>query len=370
MSKLEAMMKAAMQRKLGEVQSVERAAQLEQTTVSTAPESHDTAVADRQSQPVFTPTVVPCDDDHTSTDDSSAAPATAPTIKDLSSRAVLVTLRRGTYRPYMRDTSETEHYGAGTVNKHLFEGKGNRVKAANAASGALYTYINQNTAPWMDTGTRVLNLDPKSGHKYDEFMREYRRLDQAAVDAQNDLFDHWKDEVDADYQRMFQIAQAKGKPSLASYSDYPDIDTLRSKYYQELRFMPVPSTGDFRVGISDEDKASLNRAIADAQSNATKHVIKQMLEPMTAAVEKLSVDIGEKGATFRDTLVTNMLDAAERMSKVNMSDDPVIAERIADLRSLVGTYANNIDVLRQSPAVRTKMKTQVEDLMKQMGGLV
>lgn len=309
-------------------------------------------------------------------DSSPAEPQPAPAkrqfkIKDLSQRAGLVKLKRGTYRPYMNDAVETEAYGLGTVNKHLFEGKDNRVKAANKASSELYNYVNNTTAPWMDSGTRILNLDfAGGGHKYENWMAEFRRLEAEAVKAQNDLVANWDYEVQQDYTRMMQIAQAKGKTSSVSLSDYPSAAEVHAKYYQKLRFMPIPNTSDFRVGISEEDKQSLNDAIQEAADDATKHVVREMLKPMSKAVERLSIEIGEKGAGFHSTLITNMVDAAERMAKINMSDDPEIKQVIDDLRSLVSTYSTNVDVLKQSPAVRKKMATQVGDLMTKMEGLI
>ena len=80
--------------------------------------------------------------------------------------------------------------------------------------------------------------------------------------------------------------------------------------------------------------------------------------------------IGDDGSVFRDSLIHNMVDVADRMGRVNVSDDPVIHERIQDLRSLVGVYANNKDVLRNSQSVREKAATQITDLMGQMQGLV
>jgi hypothetical protein len=65
-----------------------------------------------------------------------------------------------------------------------------------------------------------------------------------------------------------------------------------------------------------------------------------------------------------------MVEVADRMGRINISDDPVIADRIRDLRSLVGTYANNKDVLRNSQSVRSKAATQIDTLVGQMAGLV
>jgi len=91
---------------------------------------------------------------------------------------------------------------------------------------------------------------------------------------------------------------------------------------------------------------------------------------MQRAVKKLTVPIGDDGHIFRDSLIDNMVDVAYRMAKVNVSDDPVIADRIRDLQSLVSTYANNKDVLRSSQTVREKAATQIDALCNQMAGLV
>ena len=91
---------------------------------------------------------------------------------------------------------------------------------------------------------------------------------------------------------------------------------------------------------------------------------------MQRAVEKLRVNIGDDGSIFRDSLIDNMVDVADRMNRVNLSDDPKITDAIRDLQSLVGTYANNKDMLRSTPSIREKAVTQIDDLMSKMQGLV
>ena len=59
-------------------------------------------------------------------------------VKPLNEKAVLVTLKRGMYRPYISDVNATEEYGVGTVNKHLFDGRDNLVKRAVAKFTAVY----------------------------------------------------------------------------------------------------------------------------------------------------------------------------------------------------------------------------------------
>ena len=137
-----------------------------------------------------------------------------------------------------------------------------------------------------------------------------------------------------------------------------------------MRYIPVPTTGDFRVGISDDDKASLQQQLDDATANASKHVLTQMLEPMQRAASKLAVPIGNDGSIFRDSLVDNLVDVSSRMAKINISDDPFVTERIKDLQSLIGTYANNKDMLRNNQSIRQKAASQIDALCGQMAGLV
>ena len=287
-------------------------------------------------------------------------------IKNLDEKAVLVQVNRRMYSPYLHDKEESIKFGAGNVTKHLFEGSDNIVKETNAVFGALYKYVNDMTVPWA-TGVRLLNAN-----LYMEFSTELRKHVDDANSAVDKLAANWDTAVQIDYNRMLRIAQAKGKPNLANINDYPDVQTLRSKYGVDVQYMPVPTADGFdpRLGMSAADQASVQDRVNDAEANGAKYVINQMLDPMSNAVEKLRVNIGDKGSFFRDSLIDNMVKVADRMGRINISDDPVVTERIKDLRSLVGTYANNKDVLRNSQSVRTKAVSQIDNLVGQMAGLV
>jgi len=278
-------------------------------------------------------------------------------IKGLDEKAVLVSVKRRMYSPYALDAEESERYGAGNVNKHLFKGRDNRVKQAISKYTEVYSYIKSHTVPWS-TGVDMLNIN-----LYQEVTHTLRRLIAEANATVDDLVDNWDYEVQRDYNRLLPTGHA-------SLDDYPTAEHVRDRFGIEVQFMPVPTTGDFRVEISDEDKASLLSRLQDAGRNAERHVINKMLEPMIAAAEKLAVPIGTDGSIFRDSLVENLVDVADRMARVNLSDDPVIQKQIADLKSIVGQYADNIDVLRNSQHVRDVASKQISDLIGQMKGIV
>ena len=310
--------------------------------------------------------------------DSSTTPATPPepptteevsevlNIKGLDTKAVLISVKRNMYSPYKLDQEESKQYGAGNVNKHLFEGRNNLVKSTISKFTEVYTYVKDNTVPWT-TGVDMLNMN-----HYLEFTTGLRKRVDDAHRAVDTLCLSWDEEVKDDLDRLSEIAIAKGKPNLANADDYPSVDELRAKFGIEIRFMPVPTTGDFRVEISDEDKASLQKQLDDASINANKHVIKSMIEPMERAIAKLSVPIGNDGSVFRDTLVDNLVEVTERMNKINLSDDATIQDSIDNLRGLIGSYASEQgkDLLRSNQTSREKAVKDIDALCRQMSGLV
>ena len=298
--------------------------------------------------------------------DSSPATPTPLKVKGLDEKAVLISVKRYMYSPYKLDQEESKQYGAGNVNKHLFEGRNNLVKSTISKFTEVYTYVKDNTVPWT-TGVDMLNID-----HYIEFTSGLRQRVDDAHRAVDTLCLSWDEEVKSDLDRLGEIALAKGKPNLANANDYPDVDELRAKFGIEIRYMPVPTTGDFRVGISDDDKASLQQQLDDAGVNANKHVIKSMIEPMERAIAKLSVPIGNDGSVFRDTLVDNLVEVTERMNKINLSDDKTIQGSIDGLRDLISTYASEQgkDLLRNNQTSREKAVNDIDSLCKQMSGLV
>lgn len=287
-------------------------------------------------------------------------------IKGLDTKAVLISVKRNMYSPYKLDQEESRQYGAGNVNKHLFEGRDNRVKATISKFTDVYVYVKENTVPWT-TGVDMLNMN-----HYMEFTSGLRKLVDDAYRSVDTLCLFWQDEVDADLERLTQIAIAKGKPNLANANDYPDVDELRSKFGINIRYMPVPTTGDFRVGISDEDKESLQQQLDDAEVNANQHVLQSMIVPLQRAIAKLSVPIGTDGSVFRDTLVDNLVEVTERMNKINISDDAMMQGSIDDLRELISPYASERgkDLLRSSQTSREQAVTKIDTLVRNMSGLV
>jgi len=341
--------------------------EVEASVAGTSEEPNTTTESPVVEEPVVEVSEItePHDDGSTQQPVNTLTPQTIQ-IKNLDEKAVLVSVKRRMYNPYKHDAEATAEYGVGNTNKHLFEGRDNRVKAALSKYTEVYGYVKDQTVPWS-TGVEMLNMT-----NYMDFTSGLREKIAAADAAVRDLVNNWDFEVQKDIQRIKDICLRKGIPDRSNPNDYPEAHEVEARFGIEVRYIPVPKVNDFdpRLGLSDADKASLQQQLDDASTNATRHVLTQMIEPMQRAVEKLRVNIGDDGSIFRDSLIDNMVDVADRMNRVNLSDDPKITNAIRDLQSLVGTYANNKDMLRSTQSIREKAVTQIDDLMSKMQGLV
>jgi len=287
-------------------------------------------------------------------------------IKSLAEKAMLVTLKMSRYGTTKLDRDETAAYGGShNVYKSLFSGSNNRVKKANSAYNAVYTYLKENTVPWAK-GVDMINAE-----QYIPLTTKLRTLKADARAAVEDLLNNLEAEIASDMNYRQGCAASTGKGHAISRADYPSLEEMRAKYSVDVQISPVPKPNDFdpRHGVSEEDIASLQRQLDDAATNGGKHVIKQMLEPMEKAVVNLSTPV-EDVKKFYNSIVTNMVDVADRMRRANISDDPEVSQRIHELTTLSGNLNHNTDVLRHSHTARSAAVNDISSLMGRMQGLV
>ena len=287
-------------------------------------------------------------------------------IKSLAEKAMLIKLKMSTMGTTKLDRDETDKFGGShNVYKSLFSGKDNRVKKARSAYNKVYTHLKENTVPWEK------GVDMVHSMQYTTIMSELRGLIADADAAVADLVANWDQEVQADIAFRSACAANSGKGHVVSIHDYPTVDELQAKYSIDIQVSPVPKPNDFdpRHPVTDEERASLQRMLDEATTNGGKHVIKQMLDPMEKAVANLSTPVKDV-TKFYTSIITNMVDVADRMRRANVSDDVEVARRISDLTSLSTKYAANTDILRNSQTARDAAVADISSLMGKMKGLV
>lgn len=283
-----------------------------------------------------------------------------PHFTTLADKALLVKLSMSSYQPYAFDKGATEIIeqatglkGTGRYNKRLFAG--NPVLSnTNEKFRTLYNAYLKRTVPWLDDGVR---MTPNA--LYFEFAKDMRGLIREAKLAADQLEQSWDVMVAADMMRLGPLANA---------ADYPSKNEIRAKFDATINFFPVPTTHDFRIEVSDEDKAEMEQAIKDAEANVSKYLMKEMLAPIAYFVDKLAVPIGEKGSVFRDTLVGNLVELIDRLPRLNISNDPELTKVIQDVKAVVDTY--NMDSLRDSPIIRQTARDKMAEIQSQMAAFM
>lgn len=284
-------------------------------------------------------------------------------MKPLTEKALLVTLNRRMFSNTVTDKAATDMVASATnvrkgrYKKSLFTTSAG-FAAVREAYQALYAYHTGNTLPWEDRVARLLPSD-----MYFEYTYEMRKR-RGDCDAMLRL---WLQNYASDVAQDMQVLGA-----LASPQDYPTEDQMKAVWGHNVVVQPIPAVADFRVDVGDEALAELESHITARVQAAQGAVVASLLEPLKAAAEKLAVPIGEEGSVFRDSLVENIRDVAQRMQRlVSLTDNPALVEAVRNIAQTAAILPAP-EVLRHSPTMRgaicDEVQGQIDTLVSLFGG--
>ena len=217
------------------------------------------------------------------------------------------------------------------------------------------------TLPWSDMGMRL--LPTSTFFKYKKQMTE---LEQEFHKLVEKFFDIYEDAV-VNAQTILG--------DLYNPDNYPPLDVLRHKFGWRLNFVPLPTSGDFRVKMEQEQAKSLAEEY-DKHYSAMfgKAIDSLMLDPSKGLVlylarlsERLDYQSKEDKKTFRDTVVSNITDMLEDLL-VPLADKD---ERLLTLtRQLMDTFEGiSPDALREDGVLRQNTKKSVDDAINSIKSL-
>jgi hypothetical protein len=163
--------------------------------------------------------------------------------------------------------------------------------------------------------------------------------------------------------------------SLFNRSEYPSVDEIRGKFKMVFTVFPVPTAGDFRVDVQNDTAQYLSNKF---KRDSERRVAEMMREPWERIYKSLVVikdrmsamldytppgeddEKKSKPKLFQSTL-DNALELANLMDKLNVTNDPQLADCTARMRRLLSN--TDIKSLRESPDQQASVKKQVEDIM-------
>lgn len=242
---------------------------------------------------------------------------------------------------------------AARVNKHLLAGRTELDIIQQAVSRARQ-FVYDNTAPWSDSGLRL--LPTVNFMKFTERMNEFEEEMEALVKS-----------FVAIYPTLI-TAQALALGDMFKRDDYPTANEIMTKFSFRVNYMPVPSSGDFRVDVGNQAQAELkarlesltqeriDSAMADVRERLSTH-LKRMSDRLTTDY----VNGEAKQRRFHDTLVDGALELCDLTKSLNVTNDVALEEARKQLEQLlVGVTPTD---LRKNEAIRQDVKKNVDAIL-------
>ena len=198
------------------------------------------------------------------------------------------------------------------------------------------------TLPWSDMGLRII---PTTKYfDYHKQMTEYQNEFYTMLDKFLGVYDWAVIQAETTLGDMF------------NKNDYPTADTLRGKFNWRLSYIPMPDAGDFRVDIGNEQADAIREQCAEYYSTMFHQAIQEISSPLKSMSERLDYSDGEDKKVFRDTLVSNVVNAIDLLG---VTTDPKFVKIKQELdHAFTGITP---DALREDPTLRKTTKQAVDN---------
>jgi len=276
----------------------------------------------------------------------------------ISSSAVLVELNISVWTANKLDKGATEAVlstnsaskDSAQVRKNLMAGTDKRKKIADYAARARL-YHNQTTLSWSDKGARLLPTSLFMDYKQN--MNIYERNMNVMI---QDFYTSYAD--------LIELAKLHLGDLFNPY-DYPDLDTLKSKFGFRLVFSPLPESGDFRLDIPQQDMVEMQQkydlAFNDRLADAMREPWEKLHKMLADMSEKLTEESDENKKRFHDSFVSNPVELCGLLTHLNITKDPQLEQARRELElTMLGI---DIDDVREDKGCRTELKTKVEEIL-------
>jgi len=274
---------------------------------------------------------------------------------NLSDRALLVQLSISQWTARKFDKKVTQDVAsthgvstnAGRYNKALLP-MNDLLDRVHKKSTLIRTKFYDNTLPWGIEGTMML---PSAN--YLKFVTDFRK-EKGEWQYLVDDFVRNYGQLKLDAQRLLN--------GMYNDADYPSDYEIANKFKMDMAIFPVPAT-DFRVQIASDELTRIQQdveaRVKDAQQQAMQEVWNRLYERVKNMAEKLA----DPKAIFRDTLVDNLRDQCDMLTRLNFTDDPNLEALRSEVES---NLLKHPDALRNDPDLRRDKAAEAKAIMDKM----
>ena len=207
------------------------------------------------------------------------------------------------------------------------------------------------TLPWNDRGARLLPTASLLDYKQamNRYQQEFDRLVEAFLDRYDTLV----------AAAAFQLG------TLFDRQEYPERLQVARRFRMDLSFVPLPTSGDFRLDVESEVQRELmeqyERRLEEQLSSATKDSWTRLYEALSRLSDRLTVDENGKRKIFHDTVVTGAVELCELLTAMNVTQDPQLESARRKLQEvLLGVTPKE---LREEDGTRVLTKQKVDAIL-------
>jgi hypothetical protein len=170
-----------------------------------------------------------------------------------------------------------------------------------------------------------------------------------------------------EFIRVYPQRRLEAKQLLSTLfkdSDYPTVDSLTRKFDMDLKFHPVPTSGDFRVELSEAELERVRSNAVQRVEESSQAAMADVWQRLYDKVAWLADRLSDPKNTFHDATYQDAQDTCELLTRLNFTDDANLEKmRLAVSNKLVKFHP---ETLRNDPDVRRDTLKDANAIMKQM----
>lgn len=244
---------------------------------------------------------------------------------------------------------------AARVNKHLLAGRKELEVISQHVGNVRNRYVYPRTLPWTDSGLRLLPTV--------QFMEFNTRMQQ-----EENTFWELVEHFITVYPTLI-TAQAMALGDMFRREDFPSVDEVKAKFAFRVNYLPVPTSGDFRIDVGDaasqELKAKFEQFATERVDLAVAEVRGRLKEHLQRMSDRLTIDVagGEaKTRRFNDSLLETGFELCDLVKSLNIVQDPELEMARKKLEKAIAGVS--VDDLRKNTSVRNDVKKDVDAILK------
>lgn len=279
---------------------------------------------------------------------------------DTCAMLVEVNVRQWTARKMDKSTTDevirnkrATEKGSARVNKHLLAGR-SELEVINQHVGTIRTYLYDVTLPWSDSGLRLLTT--AKFMEFNDRMREYE-----------DKFNQLVDDFVTAYPNLI-TAQAMALGDMFNRNEYPTANDIKHRFEFRVNYMPVPTSGDFRIDVGNEAQQELQKKLQQLADERIEHAMldikTRLKEHLARMSDRLAVDTvgGElKTRMFHNSLLDTAHELCSLAKDLNITQDAELEQARLALKNAINGIA--VDDLRKDIPTRTEVKKEVDAIL-------